>query len=370
MHSEDSKPRHIFVVASAGSGKTTYLVDEALKNKDEKVLITTYTEANEYEIRQKFVQRNGLVPKNVTIQTWFSILLQHGVRPYQGYFLQNEIKGMILVQGQSAQGSKESDLKHYFNKEFKIYSDKLSKFVIKCNTKSEGKVVSRLARIFEKVFIDEVQDLAGYDLDLIKLLCSSDLELVLVGDPRQGTFSTNNSRKNQKYRRSEILNYFSENKIAGLEIRDDLLTENHRCIQKICNLANSLFPDFPQATSGNNSQVENSGLFLVKANDVEKYISQHPVMLLRDSKRTTVSANAPVMNFGASKGLSFDRVLIYPTGPIIKWLKDRGSELAESSRAKLYVAITRARFSVAFVIDIKDSESIDGFSKFSPGGSN
>jgi DNA helicase-2/ATP-dependent DNA helicase PcrA len=32
------------IIAAAGSGKTTYLINEAMKFKDERVLITTYTE--------------------------------------------------------------------------------------------------------------------------------------------------------------------------------------------------------------------------------------------------------------------------------------------------------------------------------------
>ena len=55
------------VVAAAGSGKTTYLVEEATKIKGERVLITTYTESNEAEIRQKFFDLVGHVPANVVI---------------------------------------------------------------------------------------------------------------------------------------------------------------------------------------------------------------------------------------------------------------------------------------------------------------
>ena len=57
------------VIAAAGSGKTTYLVQEALKIKDQRVLITTYTESNEAEIRQKFFDVAGRVPANVVITT-------------------------------------------------------------------------------------------------------------------------------------------------------------------------------------------------------------------------------------------------------------------------------------------------------------
>ena len=45
-------------------------------------------------------------------------------------------------------------------------------------------------------------------------------------------------------------------------------------------------------------------------------------MQLRDRRDVEVKDFAPVMNFGESKGLSFERVLIYPTTPIKKWLKD------------------------------------------------
>ena len=35
------------VIAGAGSGKTTWLIRQALQIKDEKVLITTFTDAND-----------------------------------------------------------------------------------------------------------------------------------------------------------------------------------------------------------------------------------------------------------------------------------------------------------------------------------
>ena len=55
------------------------------------------------------------------------------------------------------------------------------------------------------------------------------------------------------------------------------------------------------------------------------------------------------MKFGEAKGLFFDRVLIYPTKPFLDWLKDNNIELADTSRSKLYVALTRARHSVAVI---------------------
>lgn len=69
------------IVAAAGSGKTTYLIHEAMKIKEGRVLITTYTESNEAEIRQKFFEIVGHVPAHVVIMTWFSFLITHSRLP-------------------------------------------------------------------------------------------------------------------------------------------------------------------------------------------------------------------------------------------------------------------------------------------------
>lgn len=353
------------IVAAAGSGKTTFLVEEALKIKDENVLMTTFTEASEAEIRKKIIEKNKFIPSNITIQTWFSVLLQHGVRPYQGYFFDHDIKGMNLVSGRSAKGIRESDIeKHYFDRRHKIYSDKISKFLLKCNEASDGKILDRLSRIYQYLFIDEVQDLSGYDLDFLRLLFDSSINTLLVGDPRQGTYSTSNSPKNKKYAKSGIVDYFKP--ISNIVIDDEMLRTNYRSISAICDLSNKLFPQHPKTQSCNNHSTDHDGVFLVRREDVDQYLSLYKPMQLRDSKKTQIENDADVKNFGESKGLSFKRVLIYPTGPIKKWLKDNANNLAPVSRSKLYVAITRAEQSVAFVYDYKNNEDIDDCEKYAP----
>lgn len=94
--------------------------------------------------------------------------------------------------------------KHYFNKEYRIYSDKLSKFVVKCNEKSDGRVIDRISALFKYIFIDEVQDLAGYDLEFIKLLLRTNSVIKMAGDPRQVTYHTHFSDKHKKNIQMEI----------------------------------------------------------------------------------------------------------------------------------------------------------------------
>lgn len=123
------------IIAAAGSGKTSLLIKEALKISEDKVLITTYTQANEEEIRKKFFEANKCIPENIDVQTWFSFLLKHGVRPYQSYLYEKNINGLFIVNNQSAKYTNESDIqKHYFTDGQKIYSDKISKFVVTIQT--------------------------------------------------------------------------------------------------------------------------------------------------------------------------------------------------------------------------------------------
>jgi DNA helicase II / ATP-dependent DNA helicase PcrA len=85
-------------------------------------------------------------------------------------------------------------------------------------------------------------------------------------------------------------------------------------------------------------------------------------MQLRDKITSSgIDPASPVMNFGESKGRGFDHVVILPTGPMKKWLADPQSALAAQSRAKFYVALTRARHSVAVAMDWKSAALPAGF---------
>ncbi|NVK74744.1 MAG: UvrD-helicase domain-containing protein [Oceanospirillaceae bacterium] len=349
------------VIASAGAGKTTFIVNEALANTEKKVLISTFTEANEKEIRKKIINLNGSIPPNITVQTWFSFLIQHGAKPYQGGVFEKPIRGMILVSGRSGikyyfrrkpvyySEAKEFE-RHYFTSDGKIYSDKLAKFVVRCNEHHKGAVIERIEKCFDCIFIDEVQDLAGYDLDILSELFESKSEILLVGDPRQGTYSTANAAKHKKYSKSKILHFF-ERIPKGLEIDDTSFTINHRCTQAICDTSNSLFPDMVPATSGNELKSGHDGIFLVKPEDVERYLSEFNPIQLRDKISVKTNSDYPSMNFGQSKGLTFERILVYPTNPMLNWLKDNNIELKPTSRSKLYVALTRASQSVGVICE-------------------
>lgn len=87
-------------------------------------------------------------------------------------------------------------------------------------------------------------------------------------------------------------------------------------------------------------------------------------MQLRDKRNVKVNEEYSVINFGESKGLTFDRVLIYPTKPMMDWILDHSKDLPYQSKSKLYVAITRARYSVGIVYDNKKKISVNGIEEY------
>ena len=372
------------VIAAAGAGKTTFLVNESLKC-DAPVLITTFTIENENEIKAKFIKLCGYIPSHVTIQTWFSFLLQHGVRPYQGVcheqLFNSDIRGILLVNSQSAVKYYDERLKcnvcynedtefmeHYFTDDMRIYTDKLAKFVCRVNVASEGRVVNRISQIYPYIYIDEVQDLAGYYLEFLRILFESNSTILCVGDPRQVTYLTHWERKYKKYQcgliKEFVLNECRRSQY-GIAIDEGLLARSHRNNLPICAFSSLIYPEFNAIEPCDCKichpiEIEHQNVFLVRNSDLNQYLHRYKPVQLRNNKLAKgVNSNYMVFNFGQSKGKTFDRVVIFPTKTILEWLKNHNRKLQPTTKADLYVAVTRAKYSVAFVVPDEMCEDIN-----------
>lgn len=366
------------IIAAAGSGKTTFIINEALKQTDN-VLITTFTEANEKEIKNKIIKIKKCIPANITIQTWFSFLLQHGVRPYQdslnselyhkkiGFYLTERPSGYRFTNKfkQPVYWGEKDFFNYYFDKKFKIYSDKISKFIIESDKKTNGKIFNRISKIYKHIFIDEVQDLAGWDLEILKSLFKISSNILLVGDPRQVTYLTHHPKKYAKYKNGQIIDFIKNEctkDICNIDL--DNLNKSHRNNKEICYYSSKLFPDFNPCLACTcakcrEQNTDHEGVFFVKKEDVEKYFKKYSPTILKPK-----SAIYPEWNYGKSKGLTFDRVLIYPTSPIIKWIGNNDEDLPPTSRSKFYVALTRAKHSVAIIYNYVKEDNLDGIQKW------
>lgn len=341
------------LICAAGGGKTTGIVREAFEDKRSRAALVTYTRNNEQEIRSKFFALSPAIPPHVEVITWYVFLLQELARPYRNFMHNYRIDGLYWVEGRSAQGIPATQIsRHYFADKRRIYSDKISKFIYECNRLSNGAIMKRLSNRFDHIFVDEVQDLAGYDLEVVELMLKAGIRVTLVGDHRQSILTTNNNYKNEAFKGINIVKKFHlwEGEQLLTISRD---TKSHRCHQHIANLADSLFPNEPPTTSLNSIVTGHDGVFLVPTSKLDQYLTTFRPQILRYDRRTQCSDFSQPMNFGEAKGLTFDRVLIYPHGPCGKWLRSGDPNKITGSSTKMYVGITRARFSVAFVFDGK-----------------
>ena len=351
MQSKSNK----LIIASAGSGKTTFLVDEALSRPDKRIAILTYTNNNISEIKKKFCEKHGGIPKEVDVMTWFSFLLRECTRPYQrSVYPKRRVKTIKFTDARSDRYAKYADTeRYYFRNGDEIYSDKISRFVSDCETNSNGLVTKRLADIYDEIFIDEFQDLAGYDLDLLEIFLKSGIRMVIVGDPRQCTYTTNSSAKNSQYHSIGIMKLICEWKNNSL-CQIEKHAKSYRCNQKICDFADILWPDIETTVSYNSPATEHDGIFVVSEDTVHNYINHYKPDVLRYNRNAN-TYGYPALNFGNAKGLEFERVLIIPHGPIKKYLQKGDVKDVEKSLEKFYVAVTRAKHSVAFLYDGKCS---------------
>jgi DNA helicase II / ATP-dependent DNA helicase PcrA len=336
------------IVASAGSGKTTAIIDDACASTTSRAALVTYTTNNTSGIESLLYRKLGYLPPHLTVSTWYSFLLKHLIRPYQRSLYMRPVRTVRFQNGISAQYSKDTDINsHYFAADGCIYVDKASKFACQVIKKTDGKPVRRLEDIFNHLYIDEVQDLAGWDLDLVEILMRSRIAVTLVGDHRQATYSTNSANKNKKYAGAKIITKFEEwkkAKLCGLEYQN----MSHRCVQPICDFADRLHPKLPRTISKNTTASGHDGVFAVRDRDVAAYIAAFMPQTLRYSRANKNVPGAPI-NYGAAKGLTFERTLIFPNNKIRKFLVT-GNPNDAGDIAKLYVATTRARQSTAFVI--------------------
>lgn len=348
------RSNNIIRVEAAGAGKTYNICKEALDRVNntgtgKRVLLVSYTNRGIGALKTEICKQNlGVIDSRIDIMTWYSFVLNELVKPYQNVIFEiNEVKsidfldahGTINYGGLGTRG-------RYITSNGDIKSKEIAELVLQIDKKSQGKVIQRLSKGYSHIFIDEVQDMAGYDLDIIETLMYSDIMVVCVGDNKQATFKTNTAIRNKSKSGTKIWDFFqrliSEEVV---EVQKNLVSR--RFNQEICSFANLVYPNENNISTSMVEKTDHDGVILINRKDVQKYYAYYkPVVLKYDKKTSTDEYQS--FNFGECKGMTFERVLIYPNGPLTNFLL-KGKSL--NSPQKYYVAATRAKYSIAFVMD-------------------
>lgn len=346
--------KNIVKISAAGSGKTWDICNDALMVTEQqgvKVLIVTYTNRGAAAVRQEIKKQNmGVLSKHVIIKTWYEFLLSELIKPYQSSLENvsiNEIKSFDFSNSYGNVNYHKNGTKgRYLTSGSFVRSNEASNLSLLLNEESRFKVIRRLEKIYTKIYFDEIQDLCGSDIDIIELLLKSSIEIMCCGDNKQATYSTHNSLKNKKKTGSNIWTFFEQQ-----GIKDCISIEKKLCSRRfnseICDFANRIFFDDNFISTVMSEKTSHDGVFIISKADVLQYYKYYLPRVLRYDKKTD-TCGIQSINFGACKGETFDRVLIFPNKPLLKFLKN--DEKLQNPE-KYYVAVTRPRFSIAFVLD-------------------
>lgn len=376
------------IVAGAGAGKSTTIVDKALaKSKDQrKVLLLTYTEGNQGELLAKVCSKALVKPADVRIKGWFTFLLEELIRPYQSCMFERRVdnilfddsdphwKGRYRVKGCAERlNGGAFNPRHFLTRsQTRVHTTYVSKLACRIFQMTGGASIERLSRIYRLVLIDEVQDLVGWDYEILKAIAArTDVELVCVGDFRQTLYTTAHARK-APGTMSEKLGAFDA---SGFDIH--YLNSNYRSVQPICLFADRIHEEVfefqpSQSVAGPVSEdfSDHVGVFVVRESHVPEYLERYDPVILRRTRSTEVDLcqGRRTYNYGESKGIGFDRALVLTTGKQREFVGGKtdvfNKDKTDKARNTFYVVATRARYSVALVFD--GDPSIDGVTIWSP----
>lgn len=324
------------ILAVAGAGKTTYLVDKL--NEIEKFVIITYTVNNYNSIRNAIIDKFNYIPKNIKIYTYFSFLYNFCYKPFERNF---NSKGLLYGKI-SEKKAKSSQLSYYINQNSKkVYAERLSKL---CNDNIIEKIINRIEKYFQYLYIDEIQDFAGHDFNFIKSLEKCNINILYVGDYYQHTFDTSRDGNVNKNIFSSYERYIAKLSNNILFVDTNSLIKSRRCTENICDFIRNKIDIEIYSYENRDSIIKE----IKDKNKIEEIIKNDKIIKLFYRNSDKYIGNTD--NWGNCKGKTYNDVCVILNNNTYKlFQKNRLNELATISKNKFYVACTRSRNNLFFI---------------------
>ena len=320
--------------AVAGSGKTSLLIERL--SLDRRALLVTYTENNYLHLRERIIERFGHVPKNITLLSYFTFLHSFCYRP----LLQLKL-GTTGISFRAppdfTMRLKRNDSRYYFNNKGSLYHNRLAK-LIEIADVIPG-VIARIERFYDDFFVDEVQDLAGHDFNLLISLTKADVEMLFVGDFYQHTFDTSRDGPVNRTLHDDIEKYEKKFHKADITVDKETLSRSWRCGSKVCAFIKTHLQIDMQSHQDRDTEIIHVS---TQAEANALYQNNNVVKLFyKEHYEYGCSSN----NWGASKGQDHynDVCVVLGTTHWASYQKSELATLKAQTKNKLYVAISRTR---------------------------
>lgn len=326
--------------AVAGAGKTKYIIDSL--NLEESFAIVTYTVNNQNELRDRVIQKFGMIPENIHIFSFWTFLYSFCMTPLlskkpKGIIFDLSIEKKINVYGQR--------IRYGINGY--VFSNRLSQYLLK-NKKDD--CIERVDKFFDIIFVDELQDFDSYDLDFLLSLSSSKIEVTFVGDYYQHTFSTSNAGNKSSGVWKSFVNFEKKFTDSGFIFDKNLLKASQRCTQATCKFVS----DKIGIEIESSKDEQGSDPYLIEDDDMISTIwsdDKIPKLFYQNHYKYTCNNS---INWGESKGLTFQDVCVVLNKTTYKlYMSNSLDKLASPTKSKFYVACTRAKGKIFFVDQAK-----------------
>lgn len=188
-------------IAGAGAGKTYGLAKTLIEHivtctTHKKTFALTYTNSATAKIEQEIVKQHGFFPSNLCIQTVHSFLLNEIIYPFSSFTLGDMYNDASIMMLPSNVRFKNWHLKRLKDKNIihaesvysiakQIVDETTSKHSNRAKKAKVRRLLAILESCFDKIFIDEVQDLDDDALRFFEVLGSNDIDVYMIGDPKQ-----------------------------------------------------------------------------------------------------------------------------------------------------------------------------------------
>lgn len=328
------------IFAVAGSGKTSLIIERL--SLDQRVLIITYTENNHRNLRNRIIQKFGIIPSNITLMTYFSFLHGFCYRPLMQ--LKIGSRGLTFRRPPNRQIPL-TDIARFRDGSRRLYHNRLAKLL-----QLKGcipTIKARIERFYDCVYVDEVQDFAGHDFNLLLDISKAKAGMIFVGDFYQHTFDTSRDGSVNSTLHDDMAKYEKRFRDVGVAVDKATLGRSWRCAMSICEFISAKLQIAMDSHVGRASEIV-TVLEQAHANALHADPSVVKLFLQEHSKYGCYS-----QNWGASKGMDDyqDVCVVLGTEAWKRYQTGTLHEAKPQTRNKLYVACSRARGDLFFVSD-------------------
>lgn len=325
------------IFAVAGSGKTTLLIRRL--REDRRTLILTFTVNNEAHLRAQIIRRFGYIPYGIRVMTWFEFLHGFCFRP----FLQEQLSSRGLSFNQPPSRIPRTNIRHYQDPAGRLYHRRLAHLLTARGLLPD--IRTRLARYYDELFVDEVQDFAGHDFNFLLELCRAEISVLCCGDFYQHTFDTSRDGNVNATLHEDITRYEARFRAAGIMVDCETLSRTWRCSATVCEFITGQLNIRISAHGTHTTQIE---IVTDEARSAALHADNTMIKLFyREHHRYGCHS----MNWGGSKGLDHfqDVCIVMGANHRMRLIQQKLAALPPSSRNRLYVACSRARGNIYFI---------------------